>query len=165
MPSRSVADKYNVIVWIFCGQVLQKDIHANCIAIWKNEKAAITRYRINSTVSVSILSNMMAGNTRADSFSAPAMLRFVNTTETRFVLEHEANSLGVVENSGQFMDSGVHFLRRLSPLALRFSDACFSAFFAPAMAVQHIVYLSMPGFVADFFIVGGFYGRDIFIWD
>ena len=109
MPGCSIADEHNVIVWIFCGQVLQKDIHANCIAVWKNEEAAITRYRINSTVSVSILANMMAGHTRADTFSTPAMLRFVNTTETCFVLEHEPNSFGVVENSSQFMDSGVNF--------------------------------------------------------
>ena len=100
MPSRSVADKHNVIVWMFCGQVLQKDIHANCITVWKNEEATITRYRINSTVSVSILSNMMAGNTRADTFSAPAMFRFIHTAKPRLVLEHEPNSFGIVENFG-----------------------------------------------------------------
>ena len=95
--------------------MLQKEIHANCIAVWKNEEAAITGYRINRTVSVAILTNMMAGHTGTDTFSAPAMLRFIDTTETRFILEHEPYSFGVVENFGQFMDSGVNFFE--APIA------------------------------------------------
>ena len=109
MPGRSITDEHNGIVWVFCGQVIQKDIHANCVAVWKNPEAAITRYRINSTVSVSVLSDMMARHTRANPLLTPAMLRFVNTTETCFVLKPEPDSFGVVENFGQFMDSGIHF--------------------------------------------------------
>ena len=109
MPGRSITDEHNGIVWVFCGQVIQKDIHANCIAVWKNREAAITRYWINSTVSVSLLSDMMARHTRANPLLTPAMLRFVNTTETCFVLKHEPDSFGVVENFGQFTDSGINF--------------------------------------------------------
>ena len=52
---------------------------------------------------------MMAGHTRTDSFSTPAMLRLIDTAETCFILEHEPYSFGIVENFGQFMDSGVNF--------------------------------------------------------
>ena len=109
MPCRTIADEHNVIVWIFCGQVLQKEIHTNCIAVWKNEEAAIAGYRINSTISAAILANMMAGHTRTDSFSTPAMLRLIDTAETCFILEHELYSFGIVESLGQFMDSGINF--------------------------------------------------------
>ena len=109
VPCRTIADEHNVTVWIFCGQVLQKEIHANGIAVWKNKEAAITRHGINSTVSIAILSDMMAGHPRTDAFSAPAILRLVDTTETCFILEHEPNTFGIVENFGQFMDSGVNF--------------------------------------------------------
>ncbi len=52
---------------------------------------------------------MMAGHPWTDTFSTPAMLRLIDTTETSFVLEHEPNSFGIVENFGQFMDFGVNF--------------------------------------------------------
>ncbi len=109
MPCRSITDEHNVIVWIFCGQVLQKEIHTNCIAVWKNEEAAITRYRVNSTVNVAILTNMMAGHTGTDPFSTPAMLWLIDSAETCFILEHEPYSFGIVENFGQFMNSGINF--------------------------------------------------------
>ena len=68
VPYRSITDKYNVVVRVFRRQVLQKDIHADCIAVWKNEEAAVARYRVNSTISIAILTNMMAGYTRTDPF-------------------------------------------------------------------------------------------------
>ena len=89
--------------------MLQKEIHANCIAVWKDEETAVTRYRVNSTISIAVLTDMMAGYTGTDAFSTPAMLRLVDTTETRFILEHEPNTFGIVENFGQFMDSSVNF--------------------------------------------------------
>ena len=52
---------------------------------------------------------MMAGHPRTDTLSTPAMLRLVDTAEPCFILEHEPNPLGIVENFGQFMDSGVNF--------------------------------------------------------
>ena len=79
------------------------------MTVWKDEETAVTRYRINSTVSVAILTNMVAGYTRTDAFSTPAMLRLIDTAETCFALEHDPDSFGIVENFGQYMDSGVNF--------------------------------------------------------
>ena len=89
--------------------MLQKDIHAICIAIWENEKATVTRYRLNRTIGIAILTNMMAGYTRTDPFSTPAMLWLIDSPKTCFVLKHKPNSFGIVENFGQFMDSEVNF--------------------------------------------------------
>ena len=89
--------------------MLQKDIHANRVAAWKNKEAAVTRYRINRTINVAVLTNMMAGHTRPDTLSAPAILRLIDSTKTCFILEHEPDCFGIVEHFGQFMDSGVNF--------------------------------------------------------
>ncbi len=109
MPCCSITDEHNVIIWIFHRQVLQKDVHANCIAVRKDQEATVARYRINSAVGIAILTNMMTRHSRPDTFSAPAMFWLIDTTEACFILEHEPNSCGIVENFGQFADSGVNF--------------------------------------------------------
>ncbi len=89
--------------------MLQKDVHTYCIAVWKNEEAALAGYGINSTVSIAVLADMVAWNTGTDTFPTPTMLWLIDTAKARFILEHEPNSFGIVENFGQFMDSGVNF--------------------------------------------------------
>ena len=52
---------------------------------------------------------MMAGHTGTDTFSTPAMLWLIDTAKACFILKHEPDFFGIVENFGQLMDSGVNF--------------------------------------------------------
>lgn len=89
--------------------MLQKDIHADRVAVRKYKEISIAGYRINSSVSVAVLTDMVARYPRAYPFPAPAMLRLVDTSKTSLVLEHQPNPFASVENFIQFADSSVNF--------------------------------------------------------
>lgn len=89
----------------------------------------IARYGIHSSVSVAVLTDVMAWHPRPYSFSAPAMFGFVDPTKACFILKHQTNPFLIVENFLQFMDSSVNFLRLQPPLVQLFSDVCFGEAF------------------------------------
>ena len=109
MPRRSIANKHNIIFRIRCCQVLQKDIHANSIAVRQNQKAGFPRQRLYRSIYISVFPNMMARHRRSHPFSAPTVFRLVDAAKTGFILKHQPNPLGIVENFPQFVDPGVNF--------------------------------------------------------
>lgn len=109
MPCSPITDKYHIIIRICRRQMLQKDIHTDRIAVWEDKEVSVTSHRIYCSIGVSVLPNMVAWYPRTHSFAAPAVLRLIDPPKTCFVLKHKPNPLGVVENFGQFMDSGVNF--------------------------------------------------------
>ena len=82
VPCRTITAKQNNIISIFFGQLLQKDIHADSIAIGQDEKVPIACQRLHRTMSVTILTNMVAGHTGTDTVPAPAVFRLVDPTKS-----------------------------------------------------------------------------------
>ena len=109
MPRCSIANKNNIIFRIRCCQVLQKDIHANSIAIRQNQKAGFPRQWLCRSIYISVFPNMMARHRRSHPFSAPTVFRLVDAAKTGFILKHQPDPLGIVENFAQLVDSGVNF--------------------------------------------------------
>ena len=111
--------------------MFQEDVHTNRVAIRQYEKIAVTGYRVYRAVSVTVLTNMVAWNSRSDAFSAPTMLGLVDPSKAGLILKHQPNSLGIVEDFFHFLDSRVNFfLRRQLPHVSHSSDVCFWAAFS-----------------------------------
>ena len=89
--------------------MLQKDIHANCVAIRHNQETGFSCQWFNCSIHISVFPNMMTRHGRSSSFSAPTIFRFVDTTKARFILEHQADFFRVVENFLQFCYPRVNF--------------------------------------------------------
>ena len=108
MPCCTVAAKKDNIIPIFLRQLLQKDTHTGSIAIRHDKKVPITRQRFHCSVSVTILTNMVAGHTGTDPFPAPAVFRSVDPAKSGFILEHKADFLVAVDKL-KFLYCGVNF--------------------------------------------------------
>jgi len=87
----------------------QEDVHTDRVTIRKYEEIPITRYRVDSSVSVAVLTDMVARNPRPYPFPAPAMLGLVDPSKASLILKHQPNPFAAVENFSQFMDSSVNF--------------------------------------------------------
>lgn len=93
MPGSSVAAQNNPIFNISFRELLQKQIHKLCVAIWHNPETGLSRNRLNRSVNIAIFPYMVTRYTRADSFLAPAVFRLIDSPEACFILKHEANCL------------------------------------------------------------------------
>lgn len=109
MPCRAVAHKNDHIVRIRRGQMLQKDVHARCVAVGQDQKRGLSCQRLYCSIHIPVFPNMMAWNRWADAFPAPAILWLIDAAETRFILKHQSDSLAIVENFSQFCDAIVNF--------------------------------------------------------
>ena len=69
--------------------MLQEDIHADRVAVGKYKEISIAGYRINSSVSVAVLTDMVEWNPRTYTFSAPAMLGLVDPSKASLILKHQ----------------------------------------------------------------------------
>ena len=78
--------------------MLQEDVHTDRVAIRKYKEIRITRYGVDSSVSVAVLTDVVAWNSRPYAFSAPAMLGLVDPPKACLVLEHQPNPFAAVEN-------------------------------------------------------------------
>ncbi len=130
MPGSAIAGKHNVVIWVGCRQMFQKDIHTNCIAIRHDQKAGISRQRFYRAVHISVFPDMVTRYRWTNSLSAPAVFGLVDASKPCFVLKHQPNSMILsisVDIIFQFADSFVNFLRRQPPRDLQTLDACFWA--------------------------------------
>ena len=98
VPCRTITAKQNNIISIFFGQLLQKDIHADSIAIGQDEKAPITCQRLHRAVSITVRTDMMAGHTGTDTVPAPTVFRLVDPAKSSFILKHKTDVLAPVDN-------------------------------------------------------------------
>ena len=98
MPCRTIAAKQNNIISIFFGQLLQKDIHADSIAIGQDEKVPIACQRLHCAISIAVLTDMMARHAGTDTVPAPAVFRLVDPTKSSFILKHKTDVLAPVDN-------------------------------------------------------------------
>ena len=98
VPRGAVADKNNVIVRIGRRQMFQKDVHAHRVAVGHDQKTGVSCQRFYCSIHIPVFPNMVAGYRRANAFSAPTILRLVDAAEPRFILKHQANGFGIVEN-------------------------------------------------------------------
>ena len=89
--------------------MLQEDVHTDRVAIRKYKEISIAGYGVYSSVSVAVLTDVMAWNPRSYPFPAPAVLGLVDPSKARLILEHQPNLFVAVENFLQFMDSSVNF--------------------------------------------------------
>ena len=78
--------------------MFQEDVHTYCVTVRKYEKIAIAGYGVYSSVSVAVLTDMVAWNPRPYTFSAPAMLGLVDPPEACLIQKHQPNSFAAVEN-------------------------------------------------------------------
>ena len=108
VPCRTITAKQNNIISIFFGQLLQKDIHADSIAIGPDEKVPIACQRLHRAVSITILTDMMAGHAGTDTVPAPTVLWLVDPAKSSFILKHKTNVLAPVDNFELFY-CGVNF--------------------------------------------------------
>ena len=89
--------------------MFQEDVHTYRVTVGKYEEIPITGYGVYRSVSVTVLSDMVAWNPWTYTFSAPAMLGLVDPSKASLILKHQPNPLGTVENFLQFLDSSVNF--------------------------------------------------------
>ena len=82
VPCRTITAKQNNIISIFFGQLFQKDIHADSIAIGQDEKVPIACQRLHRAVSIAVLTDMVAGHAGTDTVPAPAVFRLVDPTKS-----------------------------------------------------------------------------------
>ena len=67
-----------------------------------------SRQRLDRPIGITVLTDMMARNTWPESLFAPAILRLVDPSKASLILEHQADTLLIVENF-QFFDASVNF--------------------------------------------------------
>ena len=108
MPCSAIAAKQNDIVRILLRQVLEEKIHAHCVALWHDKKAAIASERLYCSKGITILPYMVAGNTRTALFLAPAVFRPVDSPKAGLILKHQPYVL-VFVGFFQFLDRRVDF--------------------------------------------------------
>jgi hypothetical protein len=68
--------------------MLQKDVHAYCVAIRHDQKTGVSRQRFYRPIYIPVFPNMVARNGWTNTFSAPTIFRLVDTTESGFILKH-----------------------------------------------------------------------------
>ena len=91
MPCSTVTAKKNNIIWILFRKFFEKNVHADRVAVWHDQKTRFACKRFNSTVNVPVLSNMMARDRRSNTFFAPAIFGFINPPKTSLILKHETD--------------------------------------------------------------------------
>ncbi len=74
-----------------------------------NKEKGISGQWFYGAVCIPVFPDMMAGNRRANSFSAPALFWLVDSPKTCFILKHQPDGFFFVENFRQFCDSCVNF--------------------------------------------------------
>ena len=113
MPSRPITAKQNQVILELFGQCLQKNVRAGSITVWQHREAAFAGSWLNSPISIAIFADMMAGNRRLDALFAPAVLGFIDSSETSLILEHQAHfstvSTAIVDFFLQFLHFFVNF--------------------------------------------------------
>ena len=82
VPCCTITAKQNNIISVFFRQLLQKDIHADSIAIGQDEKVPITWQRLHCAVSIAVLTDMVAGHAGTDTVPAPTVFRLVDPTKS-----------------------------------------------------------------------------------
>ena len=92
MPGRTITDKKNLILWILLRQFFQECVHAVGAAIWHDQKEIFSCYWLNCAIGISILTNMVAGNRRADFLPAPTALWLIDSSKPRLILKHQSDS-------------------------------------------------------------------------
>ena len=108
VPCCAVATQQNDVIRILLGQIPQKHIHADCIALGKHQKEVLSRPGLHSSKGIVILPDVVTGHTGAHTFFAPAVFGFVDPSEACFILEHQTDFFVAVDNF-QLLDSGLNF--------------------------------------------------------
>ena len=99
VPCRTITAKQNNIISVFFRQLLQKDIHADSIAIGQDEKVPIACQRLHCAVSIAVLTDMMAGHAGTNTVPAPTVFRLVDPTKSSFILKHKPNVFDSIPTS------------------------------------------------------------------
>ena len=89
MPSSPIAAKEDHIVRILICQLGQEEIHTRRIAVWHNKKTGFPGKWLYCAIHATILSDVMAGNRRPNSFLAPTIFRLVDPPEACLILKHQ----------------------------------------------------------------------------
>ena len=77
MPCSAITAKKNNIIGILFRKFFEKNVHADRVAVWHDQKAWFACKRFNSTVNVPVLSNMLVRDRRPNTFFTPAVLGFI----------------------------------------------------------------------------------------
>ena len=113
VPCRTITAKQNNIISIFFGQLLQKDIHADSIAIGQDEKVPIACQRLHCAVGITVLTDMMAGHTGTDTVPTPTVFWLVDPAKSSFILKHKTDGLALVDNS-KLLYCGINFFVQIA---------------------------------------------------
>ena len=103
MPPGAITYQQYLVIGIRFGQLTEKSVHAVCIAVWHNQKEAISCKRLYRPVSIPVFPNMVTRNGWSHSFSAPATLGFIDPTESRFILKHNSYCLVCISYTKFFL--------------------------------------------------------------
>ena len=89
VPGCPIADQQNIVIRILLGKLTKEDVHPFCIAIGQDQEEAFSCHRLNCTIGISILSDMVTWDFWSDTGRTPAILGFVDPSESCLILEHE----------------------------------------------------------------------------
>ncbi len=125
MSGRAITAEQDQVILVLFGQRLQKNVGADGIAVWQHQKAAFTGSRLNGSIGVAIFADMMAWNCRPHALFAPAVLGFIDPSETSLILEHQAHFSAVSLMSVDFFLHFLHFFFNFFEAAMTSSLAFF----------------------------------------
>ena len=110
MPGRTITAKEDQVIFELFRQCLQKNVDADGIAVWQHQEAALSSGRLDCTVGIAVFPDVMAWNRRTNALFAPAVFGFIDPTETRFILEHQAHFSTVSTTIVDFFPQFFHFI-------------------------------------------------------
>jgi len=117
MPNGVVQRQKYIVFGVRRRQFSQKYVHAVSITIRRDEKKLLPVDRVNRSVNISVLSNMVTTDNRSYAKWRPTNGRITNPAKSRFIFKHDAY-LRVRFGKGQYILShlfefGIKFFLRL----------------------------------------------------
>ena len=79
-----------MVAKIFFGELPDENIHTYSIALRRDKKEIFARLRLERAKGVSVLSDMVTRHGWTHTFSAPAISRLVDSTESCLVFKHQS---------------------------------------------------------------------------
>ena len=96
MPGRTITHQKDLIFREGLRKLFQKIVHVNRVAIGQHQEKMVSSHGFHGPKGIIILPDMVTRHTWTMSFTAPASLRFIDSTKSCFILEHQSNlSFGV----------------------------------------------------------------------
>ena len=90
-------------------QFIQEYVHAICVAVGHNQKEVFTCHRLHRAIGVAILPNVVTGYGWPNALAAPAILGFVDSPESCFVLKHQPDLFPCILYTKFFFYTGFNF--------------------------------------------------------